>query len=754
MNVSRLLIYLLFFASGASGLVYEVVWVRQFGLLFGSTVYSAALVTSIYMSGLGLGSYLAGRWVDRRFAENPSAAVRAYGLFELAIAALALVILVSIPVLADLSAAVSTYVQADNGWYRLGGLGSLIRYGLAFLLLFPVTLLMGGTLTLLIRHLVGDDLSSASWYVGALYGINTAGAALGCLLTDTALVPALGLRNTQFFAMGLNLFAAAGALWLARSLPPASSAPPPATVEESGDSRTAWASLALGLSGFAAMAMQILWFRHLISLYGAYRPVFSLLLTVILVGIWLGSLLGGDLARRTGRPGTLFILSLSGFVLWSLGALWLVAPDGALFDEMMTLGANSGPSNFYLYLLASTAWAVGPPALLSGAAFPLANALVQRAREHVGERAGILYLSNTLGGVAGSLLTGFWLVPTFGIQTAAGLIVACVLTAVFAVVLAARGLEPAAGWIRATALVACMAAVVGWVRLPEHALLARGLPQEVVSGKEQVLALREGVNETIAVVNRDGMALRLFTNGHNMSGTSFSAQRYMRAFVHVPMLLSDEIENVMIMCFGVGNTASAALMHPTVKRLDVVDLSADILDHSKYFEPVNGRPLEDPRVRVHVNDARHHLRMLDGEIYDLITGEPPPIAHAGVASLYTQEFFEIAKQRLRPGGFMTYWLPMNQVGEDCRPGDGRGLRRGLSRRRSPRRPPTPAHIDRPEGPELLLRPRVHASTGQRSSRTGAGPALDLAGRSGRHRGNVGGDPGHDGRRHRWGSADA
>lgn len=664
---ARPLVFLLFFASGSSGLVYELIWIRQFGLLFGSTVYSAALVTSLFMGGLGVGSYLAGRWADRRFRSDPSAPLRAYGLCELGIALLALWNLVAVPHLSQLAAAAASYQIGPDGWYHVSTSGLLVRYACAVLLLGPITLLMGGTLTLLIRFLVGDDLAGAGWHVGVLYGVNTAGAALGCLLTDTAWVPLLGLRGTQLLAVGLNLFAAAGALGLARR---ARSEQPRAPVSfapaaPARDARVAWACLAVAISGGAAMGMQILWFRQLISLYGGLRPVFSMLLTVILVGIWLGSLLGGDLARRGQRPGAISALALAGFVAWSLCALWLAAPEPGFRREHLLGDPEGGALRFHLHLLARVAWVVGPPALMAGAVYPLANALVQRAPEQVGRRAGILYLSNTGGGVVGSLLAGFWLLPDLGIQGAAKLLAGVVAAGIVALLMASRGLEPRARPLFPTALAVTLLAALAWGRLPEQALLLRTLPKSIQDGREELVAVREGINETLAISRQDDIFMRLSTNGHTMSGTAFSAQRYMRAFVHVPMLLADGIENVMVMCFGVGNTANAALLYPQVKRLDVVDLSADILHHSRFFAAVNGLPLEDPRVRVHVNDARQHLRMLEGETYDLITGEPPPIAFAGVVNLYTREFFALARERLRAGGFVSYWLPVNQVGEEA-----------------------------------------------------------------------------------------
>jgi spermidine synthase len=542
-----------------------------------------------------------------------------------------------------------------------------VRYGCAVLLLGPTTLLMGGTLTLLIRSFVGDDLSTAGWQVGALYGVNTAGAALGCLLTDTAWVPLLGLRGTQLLAIGLNGFAAAGALMLARrGRGAAPRAPAPiAQTARAGDRRLAWAGVAVALSGSAAMGMQILWFRQLISLYGGLRPVFSILLTVILVGIWLGSLLGGELSRRSARPGAAAGLALAGFVAWSLAALWWAEPEPGFQREHLLGDPESGWLGLHAHLLRGIAWVVGPPALLAGTVYPLANALVQRAAEQVGRRAGILYLSNTAGGVAGALLAGFWGLPTLGIQGTATWLAAVVAVAILALARASRGLEPRGRPLFSAALAATLVAGVAWGRLPEHALLLRTLPRSIHEGSERLVAVHEGVNETLAIMEHDDVFMRLFTNGHTMSGTAFSAQRYMRAFVHVPMLLSDGIQDVLVMCFGVGNTAAAALSYPELRRLDVVDLSPDVLEHSRFFEAVNGRPLADPRVRVHVNDARQHLRMLDGELYDLITGEPPPIDFAGVVNLYTREFFALASERLRAGGFVTYWLPMNQVGEEA-----------------------------------------------------------------------------------------
>ncbi|MEM7411795.1 MAG: fused MFS/spermidine synthase [Myxococcota bacterium] len=653
------LIHGLFFVSGASGLIYEVVWVREFGVLFGSTVYSAALVTALYMSGLGVGGYLAGRWADRRFRTAPTAPLRSYAHFEFAIAGWALLLIPALPWVAQWSAGVASYEPDASGWYVLASSGSLARYGAAALLLAPISLLLGGTLTLLIRFLVGQDVAGVGGHVGRLYAVNTAGAALGCLSTDTWLVPVLGLSWTQGVAVGGNLFAAFGALWLARSLA-GTPLPRPATSLPGDPPRLGGLAGVVALSGFLAMAMQIVWFRHLISIYGASREVFSILLTAILCGIWVGSWLGGEAARRWRRPGAIYAICVAGFVATTLVALgWASVGSGSDFSAEVA-GAKPSWWTVYGVMITDVGWSVVIPAAFSGAVFPVANALAQRDAGRVGAHAGLLYLCNTLGGVAGSLLAGFVLLPSWGVQ---GTTTVVVVTALAALVLLGATTRRSGGLgVVGAAGVGVGIALVAWSTLPADHLLLRSLPERLRQDAQQILAAREGVNETIAVTERDGYWLELVTNGYNMSATTVAAQRYMRAFSHLPALVGD-VRTAMVMCFGVGNTTHALLLHEGVERVDVVDLSRDVLEHARYFAPVNGEPLADPRVRVHVNDARHHLRMAAPDTYDLVTGEPPPLRHAGIVNLYTHEFFILARRALREGGMLSYWLPIAQLDE-------------------------------------------------------------------------------------------
>jgi len=670
-------LYVLFFCSGAAGLMYQIVWVREFGNVFGNTVYSTSLVLAVFMCGLGAGSYVAGRWADRHYLDEPGVLLRAYGYAEAAIAVLGLGISALLPRLGDLSATISAYAPGPGGWYAPTPMSLVARYAIAVALLAPITGLMGGTLTLLIRHLVRRDVQAAGWRIGILYGVNTAGAAVGCFLTDWAFIPSAGLWVTQLSAVGLNLVAAIGALRLAvrtsaASRSAAAELPDAITAADTMDVSVvkvpfSLTAVAILLSGFAAMGMEIVWFRHLSSLLGSFRSVLSLILTVILVGIWLGSLAGGYLHRLVGRPVVLYVVAQAVFVISALGALMAAETRGVLAGHQTTAltlasgwtAAAQGLWGSFLPILRE----LGVPALMMGFAYPLANAIAQDAEQVVGRRAGLLYVANTVGAVVGSLAVGFWLLPALGVQRTVTVLALAVLLGIVPLCVAASSARAPrkrrVAAVAAGSVLALGVAVIVWARLPADFLVNRTLWP--LRPSEQRLVVSEGITDVVTVTEMPGEGRMLFTNGHSMSSTSVPAQRYMRAFVHIPLLSLDTPESVLVICFGVGNTAHAASLHPSLRRLEVVDTSRTVLAHADYFEATNGRVHRNANVTVFVNDGRQHLKMRPPATFDLITLEPPPIAFAGVGSLYSREFYELARSRLRPGGYLTQWLPVSQV---------------------------------------------------------------------------------------------
>ncbi len=659
------MLYLLFFASGFAGLVYEVCWVREFGNEFGNTTYSASLVTAVFMCGLGVGSLGAGGWADKRAARASTlrSLLRAYGAAELGIAGFGIALACTLPRLGGLSALFSTYARGPEGWFELSLSSTALRYATAIILMALPTFLMGATLTLLVRYVTGRDPLSASasdaaprwagWHVGTLYGVNTAGAAVGALLTDALLVPRIGIFRTQLVAVAVNVVVAIGALALARRLGQpvhddvaravdAADAVEPAPPDSKRPILAA--CIALALSGFAALGMEIVWFRFLSASLGAYRPVFSLLLTVVLVGICLGAIAGGHCHRRFGRTLELF-----------LGAQALFGVSSLALMAMFTKASGTPYGSAFVSIVA----VVGLPSLLMGFSFPLVNAHVQDAVTSVGRRIGLLYLANTFGSVAGSLVAGFVFLPWLGGQTSVVVFAACAVLAPFPLV-AAAGKRGRALWIP-TILSAAVSipALAAWAALPDGYLLDRFLP--VLPIPHRVLETREGTNEIVSIVQVEDGYRFLVTNGHPMSGTAIGSQRYMRAFAHIPLLMSERPASALVICFGVGNTLRAVSLHPSLKRIEVADLSRNVLAHANFFADANQGVLTDPRVSVFIEDGRQHVRQQPPDSYDLVTLEPPPIVFAGVGSLYSREFYELVRSRLKPNGFMTQWLPAYQV---------------------------------------------------------------------------------------------
>jgi len=654
-------IHALFFLSGASGLVYQVLWVRAFGNVFGNTVRSAALVTSVFMGGLGVGGFLAGGFADRR-RRAPAKLVRAYGTAEILIGLGALALAVALPRLGTGSALAFAYARRSDGFLAPATSGALLRYLVAAATIAPITCLMGATLTLLVRFVVASDLGRAGPRIGALYGINTAGAALGCLLTDGLLVPRFGLFATQAIAVATNFAVGLAALAFARAPTTPQSIAPVEEPAPTGDARLAPIALAIFLTGFAAMGIEIVWFRILSVALGEYRAVFSLLLAVILVGMWLGATAGGALVRRLGRPVELYLLQQGLLVATTLALL--LAFDPAMTSRWLhgaarslPPGAGLGPATQVLGLLRSIAFVALAPAFLMGFAYPLANAEVQRIEAGVGRRAGLLYLANTAGAVLGALAAGFALLPRLGAQGSVTALAAVAGASLLPLALAGGRARSRGALATAISLVAV--SLGGWAALPRDALLQRQL--HAAHDDERFLTAREGENEIVAVTEDAAGSRTLYTNGHRMSGTGAAAERYMRAMAHLPLLAEERPRDVLVICFGVGNTLSAASLHPSVERLEVADLSANVLEHAGWFARTNGDVLRDPRVTVFLDDGRHRLRAAAPASYDLVTLEPPPITAAGVASLYSTEFYRLVAERLRDSGFVTQWLPAYQA---------------------------------------------------------------------------------------------
>jgi spermidine synthase len=632
-------LYGIFFASGLASLVFETLWFRQAGLVFGNTVWAASITTASFMAGLALGSGLAAR-----YGAGLARPLRAYAVLEATIGAAGLTLVLVFPYLVALLAPVfRPFLDTPAAL-------NAVRMGLAFVLLLVPATAMGATLPVVARAL-GPRHGDFGRLLGRLYGINTAGAVAGALAGEAFLIERLGIRGTGIAAALVDVAAAGAAMALARALP----APAPVPAGRRAAAVPAPARrilLAAFLCGGILLGLEVVWFRFLLLFLEATSLIFAVLLAVVLAGIAAGGLAASRWLRA--EPGAHRRAASLALLAGAACALSYAAFTGAMpafhrslmtgFWEVAWMGAR-------LML---------PTCVLSGLLFPL---LGKSLREHVPSEAaaaGWLTLANTLGGVCGALLAGFLLLPRLGVERSlfvlAGAYALAAALAAWDTRAALRGRRELA-W----ALGAAVAFLAVLALFPHGLMRNHYVPQAVrrwTGDDSRIAAMREGLTETVVYLRKDLLGeplyFRLMTNSISMASTHVGSQRYMGLFAWWPLALHPQARDALLISYGIGTTARTLVQSDALASLDVVDTSADVLEMSRLAIP-DAHPLDDPRVRVHVEDGRFFLTTTQ-RTYDIITSEPPPPKE--VVSLYTREYFHLLRSRLRPGGLATYWLPV------------------------------------------------------------------------------------------------
>jgi len=484
--------------------------------------------------------------------------------------------------------------------------------------------------------------------LGFLYGANTLGAVAGALLWEGVLVPAVGVRGAAVCAGGVDVAAAALALVLARLTRGAlvrqsAEAAEPAPIDAAFPSLPLL--LATAVAGAALLGLETAWFRLLLQFVCGTAFAFAAMLAAVLAGIGLGAgLAGGVLARWPDAARLWPVLGATAAACAALGY--------ATFDP--TSARACGVPVFAVALPLA-----GPTSLASGALFTFLGAALRSCFAGAAEVVGRLTLANTMGALAGGLAAPLVLLPWAGVEgTVFAFVFAYGLVALAGLAVPGRGR-------RALALGASALWAVAVLAFPSGAMRSRYLPASLRSWEGMtVVAVREGPTETATILRSDlwgqAVAWRLVTNGFSMSAIGWNADRYMRLFSYWPGAAHPNPQRALLISYGVGSTAAALNELPTLRHIDVVDISADILELNRLVRPHGADPLADPRVRVHVEDGRQFLE-LTGERYDIITGEPPPPLHAGVVNLYSAEYFRLVRDRLAEGGIATYWLPVHSL---------------------------------------------------------------------------------------------
>jgi spermidine synthase len=657
LSTSRTWLAALFlFFSGACALIYQTVWMRDFRLIFGASTVATGAVLAIFMGGLGVGSALLGRRADRH--PHPMAF---YGQLEMIIAA---------------SAAITPLLllAVRAGYFAIGGsavlgtfMATVVRLILSTLVLAIPTVLMGGTLPAMARAVESND-DQGRRRLALLYGINTLGAVAGALVSTFVLLERFGNRSTLLIAAVVNLAVGALAFFGGRRTVRQEQA----ATEEPFRAAALPAKLVLvaaALVGFAFLLMELVWYRMLSPLLGGTTFMFGLVLAIALLGIGIGGALYSFGNRERSATATGFAVTCT------LEALAMIVPY-ALGDRVAVF-ANSlralrvfGFSGHVMSWSIVTIVVVLPAAIVAGYQFPLLISLLGRGKESVGREVGLAYAWNTGGSIAASLLGSFILIPMLGARGSWKLAVGTLLvlgavTLFFALRETYRRVAvfAAASAVGSLLLMFALGPTAVW----RHSGIGAGrapspstpnhLRDWMNNTRHATLLDKDGRESSIALVA--GNDLGLIVNGKSDGSARDDAGTQVMSGM-LPMLLHPNPKKALVIGLGTGTTSGWIADTPGMERVDAVELEPVVVDIATYFNPVNRNAMSNTKHLNAIGDAREVL-LTTREKYDLIFSEPSNPYRAGIASLYTREFYSAAVNRLNANGLFVQWMQMYAI---------------------------------------------------------------------------------------------
>ena len=648
------LLLVLFVGSGCAALIYEIVWFQLLELVIGSSAVSLGVLLGTYMGGLCLGSLLLARLVSARC--HP---LRVYALLELGIGMIGIAVLFMIP-------AIDRFYASHAG---SGLSGILLRGAIGALCLLPPTTLMGATLPAIARWL--ETTPKGISRLGFLYGSNTAGAVFGCLLAGFYLLRVRDMAVATYVAASINGLIALTGFALSVFIKHRVRDSGPALKPSSALPGSWPISIVIALSGLSALGAEVIWTRLLSLLLGATVYTFSIILAVFLVGLAIGSGGGAFLARRTERPRE----ALAACQVFLMAAIAWTAYAIAKFLPYWTVSTQiaANPWHRFQLDLFRCLFAVLPGALLWGASFPLALRAVSSPDQDPGRTVGRIYASNTIGAIIGSLGFSMLLIPWIGTrQSQRVLIGVSAAAAILAFASAefsrkARPIDPEvvagprrrrARWIPITASLA-LAALLAWIvpQVPWE-LIAYGRYLPTKTGQANVLYVGEGMNASVAVTDLGGGIRNFHVSGRIEASSDPLDMRMERMLGHLPALFHPKPRSILVVGCGAGVSAGTFVLYPGVERIVLCEIEPLIPRVvARMFRPENYGVLDDPRVQVITDDARHFI-LTTKERFDVITSDPIHPWLKGSAPLYSQEYFELCRRHLNPGGIIAQWVPL------------------------------------------------------------------------------------------------
>ncbi len=646
------LLLILFAASGCSALIYEIVWYQLLQLVIGSTTISLGVLLATFMGGLCLGSLALPRVLARR-QYHP---LRVYAIIELGIGVCALLVRICMPVVDRI------YISAVGH----GMPAVFLRAILCAVCLLPPTLLMGASLPAVARWIQTTP-RGVSW-IGLLYGANTAGAVLGCMLAGFYLLRVFDMASATYVAALLNAAVAGISFSVAQHTPAQStddtsdeSARPGQATDAISAPRSWPVYLTIGLSGAAALGAEVVWTRLLGLMLGGTVYTFSIILAVFLAGLGVGSAGGSMLSRSVRSRAALGFsqLLLTVAIAWTAFMLATSVPYWPINPLL-----SSAPWITFQIDLVRVIWTIFPATLLWGASFSLALAAAASPAEDPGRLAGGIYAANTGGAIAGALAFSMILIPSIGTQQCErALIIMSALAALIVLAPFFWSMRSRVGTLLLVGALVAAGFLVPSVSAVPPALIAYGRRFPLYYNRGRVLYTGEGLNSSIAISISAGGAIQFHVAGNGEASTTIADMRLQRSLGHLAGLVHPDPKSVLIVGFGAGVTAGSFVLYPGIQRIVICEMEPLVPPAStKYFKVQNYDVLHDPRTQIVYDDARHFV-LTTPEKFDIITTDPIRPWVKGSATLYSKEYFEMVRAHLTPGGVVTQWVPLYESDE-------------------------------------------------------------------------------------------
>jgi spermidine synthase len=635
------LLLVLFVGSGCAALIYEVVWLQLLTLIVGSSAVSMGVVLATFMGGMCLGSLYLSRVVSRR--AHP---LRVYALLEAGIGVFGLLILFGLP-------------YAGGLYIAIGGpgpIGLLVRAIFCAICLLPPTMMMGATLPAASRW-VQSTREGVSW-LGFFYGGNTIGAVGGTLLAGFYLLRVFDSATATYTAVAINAVVATLALMLAARAPHTQAAEAdvdaaPASIPPEGRQ----VLVVIALSGLTALACEAIWTRLLSLLLGGTVYTFSLILGAILVGLGVGSSVGALVGKAVTSPraalawcqGLLMLaIAWAGFTMTHQLPYWPV-------DPQLASGSVLFQADF-----ARCLWVVLPAACLWGASFPIALAAVATRDQDPGRLVGVVYAANTVGAIVGALAGSLLLIAWLGTQQAQRIMIAVAAGSTLIAIPQTEGAQKNAVFGARVAGLVAATVLLGALVAPVPALLV-GYGRFAAmrqSDHGDFIYVGEGMNSSMAVSRLDNGVLNYHNAGKIQASSEPQDMRLQRMLGHMTTLIPAKANKVLVIGCGAGVTAGAVSVDPVVTDQVIAEIEPLVPRVvSTYFSEHNFDVVHNPKVHIHTDDARHYL-LTTSEVFDAITSDPFDPWVKGAATLYTKEFFDLAKRHLNPGGVVTVFVQL------------------------------------------------------------------------------------------------